>query len=392
MKRLLLDSGAMNEIKRDFSMELVHRLAEPDPLVQAVIGPRQVGKTTGVKQVLAELDAPSLYESADGAGAFAREWLLGVWQRGMRLPPGGTLVIDEIQKVDGWQDALKDLWDNHRTRGVRVIVLGSSSLEIQQGLKESLAGRYELVEVRHWGLSESRALDPSIDLGQDLLFGGYPGGYRFRGTPRRWQGYIRDSILENVLNRDILRLRPLPRPALFRQFLELLSAYPCREISYTKLLGNLQDHGNVEVVKHYLFLLSCAFLYRGLEKYAAKETIRKSSSPKILPLCPALCTRGGPMARWNDPDERGRLFETAVGAALARTDGDLFYWRDGADEVDFVFESDRLYAIEVKSGRKRRAGGLSAFLSRFPRAVPAIVAPEDYEAFDRDPGSFLSAL
>ena len=392
MKIFLVDFGAMNEIKRDFSMELARRLAEPDPLVQAVIGPRQVGKTTGVKQVLAEYDAPSLYESADGAGAFGREWLLGVWQRGMRLPPGGTLVIDEIQKVDGWQDALKDLWDNHRARGVRVVVLGSSSLEIQQGLKESLAGRYELVEVRHWGLSESRALDPSIGLEQYLLFGGYPGGYRFRGTPRRWQGYIRDSILENVLDRDILRLRPLPRPALFRQFLELLSAYPCREISYTKLLGNLQDRGNVEVVKHYLFLLSCAFLYRGLEKYAAKETIRKSSSPKILPLCPALCTRGGPMARWNDPDERGRLFETAVGAALARADGDLFYWRDGADEVDFVFESDRLYAIEVKSGRKRRAGGLTAFLSRFPRAVPVVVAPEDYEIFDRNPGAFLSAL
>ena len=382
----------MNEIKRTFSSELARRLAEPEPLVQAVIGPRQVGKTTGVKQVLAERGAPSLYASADGAGAFGREWLLETWQRGMRLPEGGVLVVDEIQKVDGWQDALKDLWDNHRARGVRVVVLGSSSLEIQQGLKESLAGRYELVPVGHWSLAESRELDPSLDLEQYLLFGGYPGGYRFRGAPRRWQRYVRESILENVLNKDVLRLRPLPRPALFRQFLELLSAYPCREISYTKLLGNLQDRGNVEVVKHYLFLLSCAFLYRGLEKYAAKETVKKSSSPKILPLCPALCTRGGAMARWRDPDERGRLFETAVGAALARADGDLYYWRDGPDEVDFVFESDRLYAIEVKSGRKRRAGGLSAFLARFPGAVPAVVAPEDYAAFDRDPESFLSAL
>lgn len=387
-----VESGAMKEISRGFSKELVRRLAEPEPLIQAVIGPRQVGKTTGVKQVLARCGAPSLYASADGAGAFGAEWLLGVWQRGMRLPSGGVLVVDEIQKVDGWQDVLKDLWDNHRTGGARVVVLGSSSLEIQKGLQESLAGRYELVEVRHWSLAESRELDPTLDLEQFLLFGGYPGGYRFRSSPRRWQSYIRDSILENVLNRDILRLRPLPRPALFRQFLELLSAYPCREISYTKLLGNLQDKGNVEVVKHYLFLLSCAFLYRGLEKYAAKETIKKSSSPKILPLCPALCTRGGAMARWRDPDERGRLFETAVGAALARTEGDLYYWRDGADEVDFVFESDRLYAIEVKSGRKRRAGGLSAFRTRFPAAVPVVVAPEDYEAFDRDPAAFLSAI
>ena len=382
----------MQLVRRSFSDELARRLAEPEPLIQAVIGPRQVGKTTGVKQVLADLPGASLYASADGAGAFGAEWLLEVWQRALRLPGNAVLAIDEIQKIDGWQDVLKDLWDNRRPQGLRVVVLGSSSLELRQGFAETLAGRYEQLEVRHWSLAESRALDPALGLDQYLLFGGYPGAYRFRASPRRWQRYIRESILENVLDRDILRLRPLPRPALLRQFLEILSAYPCREVSFTKLLGDLQDRGNVEVVKHYLFLLSCAFLYRGLGKYSAKATLRKASSPTILPLCPALCTRGAPLARWNDPDERGRLFETAVGAALARIDGELHYWRDGTDEVDFVLESDRLYAIEVKSGRKRRAAGLAAFLRHFPDAVPVILTPETYPDFDADPAAFLASI
>ena len=176
----------MQLLRRSFSDELARRLAEPAPLIQAVIGPRQVGKTTGVKQVLADLPEASLYASADGAGAFGAEWLLEVWQRARRLPGNAVLAIDEIQKIDSWQDVLKDLWDNRRPQGLRVVVLGSSSLELRQGFAETLAGRYEQLEVRHWSFAESRALDPALGLDQYLLFGGYPGAYRFRSSPRRW--------------------------------------------------------------------------------------------------------------------------------------------------------------------------------------------------------------
>ena len=380
----------MKEISRAFTKELKARLEEPSALIQAVLGPRQVGKTTGVKQCLARLRAKSLYVSADDLLASHSEWLLNQWQKALQLPQGSVFVIDEVQKIDRWQEALKHLWDNQNPTRLRVVVLGSSSFEIQQRLKESLAGRYEVLPVRHWNAAESEKLGVTFD--QYLVQGGYPGSYRFMKSESRWQAYLRDAIVENVLNKDIFRLRPLSKPVLFRQFLEIIRAYPCQEISYTKLLGQLQDQGNVELVKHYLFLLECAFLYRGLEKYSRKEHLKKGSSPKILPLCPALCTYEGGLKAWSEPERRGRLFEVAVGSVLNQLPGRLYYWRDGNDEVDFVYEADRTYAIEVKSGRKRKAGGLTAFTGRFPDAVPLFLDMEIYPRFEADPEGFLKLM
>jgi predicted AAA+ superfamily ATPase len=380
----------MKAITRAFTKELERRLKEPAGLIQAVLGPRQAGKTTGVRQCLTRLRAKSLYVSADDLSAPHPEWLLAQWQKASLLPVGSVFVVDEIQKVARWQEALKDLWDNRNPARLRVVVLGSSSLEIQQGVRESLAGRYETLPVYHWSAAESRML--GVPFERYLLQGGYPGSYRFAQSGPRWQTYLREAVVENVLNKDIFRLRPLPKPALFRQFLEIVRAYPCQEISYTKLLGQLQDRGNVELVKHYLFLLECAFLFRGLEKYSRREHLKKSSSPKLLPLCPALCTCEGSLKAWAEPEKKGRLFEVAVGAVLNRLPGRLYYWRERDDEVDFVYEADRTYAVEVKSSRKRGVGGLTAFVSRFPGAVPVFVDMDNYGSFEADAEGFLERL
>ncbi len=380
----------MQEIVRAFTKELAARLGEKDGLIQAVLGPRQVGKTTGVKQVLREIGAASLYVSADELIAPEADWLLRQWQKALLMPERSILVIDEIQKVEKWQEVLKQLWDNKNKNRLRVVVLGSSSFEIQQGLQESLAGRYEIIPVRHWNCSESHLMGVSFE--RYLVQGGYPGSYRFIQSPARWQSYVREAILENVINRDIFRLRPLSKPALFRQFVEIIRAYPCQEISYNKLLGQLQDKGNIDLIKNYLFLLECAFLYKGLEKYSRKEHVKKGSSPKILPLCPALCSYVGPLMAWNEPENRGRLFETMVGAQLAKLPGRLHYWREKSDEVDFVYEADKTFAIEVKAGRKRKSGGLSAFVKQFPYAIPVFVTPDTYAQFEQDPEGFLERM
>jgi len=380
----------MKAINRSFTSELARRLGEKDALIQAVLGPRQVGKTTGVKQCLAHLRAKSLYVSADDLMAPHPEWLLSQWQKAMLLPKGSVLVIDEVQKVDRWQEMLKELWDNRNPTRLRVVVLGSSSFEIQQGLKESLAGRYETLPVYHWSAAESDEL--GVPFEEYLIHGGYPGSYRLMKRAHRWQAYMRDAILENVLNRDIFRLRPLSKPILFRQFIEIIRAYPCQEISYNKLLGQLQDQGNVELVKHYLFLLECAFLYRGLEKYSRKEHLKKGSSPKILPLCPALCTYAGSLKTWAEPENSGRLFEVLVGAILNQLSGRLYYWRERNDEVDFVYEGDHTFAIEVKSGKKRHAGGLTVFVERYPDAIPVVIDRDRYPRFEANPEGFLNLM
>ncbi len=380
----------MQELKRDFVKILEARLQEEDPLIQAVLGPRQVGKTTGVKQCLAALTAQSFYVSADELFTADKTWLLRAWQQAQLLPSGSIFVVDEIQKVENWQSVLKDLWDNRNPKRLRVVVLGSSSFEIQQGLKETLAGRYEVIPVLHWTAAESAALGVSFK--DWVLRGGYPGSYRLLKDVARWQAYMKDSIIENVLNKDVFRLRPLMKPVLFRQFLEILRAYPCQEISYNKLLGQLQDRGNVELIKGYLQLLEAAFLFRSLEKYGRKEYLKKSSSPKILPLAPALCTYVDALRTWEEPEAFGRLFELAVGATLNRLLGRLYYWRERNDEVDFVYENGATYAIEVKSGRKKNTGGLVAFQKRFPDAKAVIITPENFEVFAQDPYAFLSLL
>lgn len=373
-----------------FVARLKERLEESSPLIQVVMGPRQVGKTTGVRQMLAGFKkAPVAYFSADDVTA-PREAILEQWQKARLAGPGSILVIDEIHKIPGWSETVKSLWDKEKPASrIKCVLLGSSSLSLQTGVSESLAGRFELVRVPHWNYEDSRR-GFKWDLETYLTYGGYPGSYPFIGDWRRWYEYVHHSIVETVIGKDILGQRSVAKPALFRQAFELLSRYPAQEISYTKLLGQLQDRGNTDLVKHYIELYEGAFLVRSLAKYSAKPVLRKSSSPKILPLCPALhtVTEGPDAARM--PERRGRLLELAVGMELARLPGELFYWRDGADEVDYVYRfAGKTFAVEVKSGRKKRAGGLSIFVGRFPRAHPVLVDFESFPAFSKDPEKFL---
>lgn len=386
----------------DFVGRLRERLEEPSPLIQVVMGPRQVGKTTGVRQMLVGFKkVPVAYFSADDVTA-PREAILEQWQKARLAGPGSILVIDEIHKVPGWSETVKSLWDKEKPANrIKCVLLGSSSLSLQTGVSESLTGRFELIRVPHWNYEDSRR-GFKWDLETYLTYGGYPGSYEYVGDWERWREYVHHSIIETVIGKDILGQRSVAKPALFRQAFELLTQYPAQEISYTKLLGQLQDRGNTDLVKHYIELYEGAFLVRALGKYSVKPGLmlrnprrgmRKSSSPKILPLCPALCTvtEGPDAARL--PERRGRLLELAVGMELARLPGELFYWRDGNDEVDYVYrDAGKTFAVEVKSGRKKKAGGLSVFVDRFPRAYPVLVDFENFPAFSKDPEKFLRTV
>jgi predicted AAA+ superfamily ATPase len=377
--------------ERLFVARLEQRLAEHHPLIQVLVGPRQVGKTTGIRQMLARCPFPSHYANADDLLVTDRTWLLEQWQNAQLLGDGALLVVDEIQKIPNWSETLKSLWDKNPGR-MRVVVLGSSSLRLQTGLTESLAGRFELTKVFHWGYSELKSAF-GYDLERYLRFGGYPGSVAYEQEYDRWYAYLKDAIVEAVIGKDILHNRKVGNPALFRQAFEILCHYPAQEISYTKLLGQLQDKGNTDLVKYYLELYSGAFLIHPLEKYSAKGWLTRSSSPKILIACPALYTMTEGPRVLDDLDRRGRVFELAVGAELLHLPGELYYWREKNAEVDFVYRyQGTLYAIEVKSGRRRSAKGLEAFLDHFPDARPVILTPDNFSLFSVDPLSFLGSL
>lgn len=366
-----------------FVTDLRKRLEEKGPLIQVILGPRQVGKTTGIRHCQELLKADTVYVSADDLPVHGRLWLIEQWQKARTKGRGTILIIDEIQKIGNWSETIKKLWDETRRGDIKVVLLGSSSLELQRGLTESLAGRYEAIQVHHWNFHESRTIR-KLPLEQYLEFGGYPGSYALLKDEERFRNYVLQSIIDRVIDKDILSLARVKSPALFRQSFEILCSYPAQEISFTKLLGQLQEGGNVELVKYYITLFEGAFLIKALQKYSTKPIKTRVSSPKILPMCPALTLVSA------KPHETGRQLELAVGALLARNFRNLHYWRDGANEVDFIAEDKTgLYAIEVKSGRRKSSHGLDVFLKRHAKAKPVFIDLENFEAFDKDPKAFL---
>lgn len=377
--------------ERTFVAQLEQRLLADQPLIQVLIGPRQIGKTTGIRQLLVRSPLKNHYANADDLLVTDRTWLLEQWQKARLLGDGSLLVIDEIQKIPNWSETLKALWDKS-PGSLRVVLLGSSSLQIQTGLTESLAGRFELTRIYHWTFTElKRAFD--YDLNRYLIYGGYPGSVPYENDFERWYAYLKDSIVESVIGKDILLNRKVNNPALFRQAFEILCRYPAQEISYTKLLGQLQDKGNTDLIKYYIELYAGAFLIRPLEKYSAKGWLTRSSSPKILISCPALYTMTQGSSGLDAPEERGRVFELAVGAQLLQLPGDLYYWRENNLEVDFIFRNKKsIYAIEVKSGRRKSSKGLAAFQKQFPGARPVIITTDNFSQFSEDPLAFLALV
>lgn len=283
----------MSEItyRRRMGDTLLERLREPRRFVQVLAGPRQTGKTTLARQVLDALDRPSHYASADGPTPGDPSWIETQWQLGRRRAPGGgaVLVLDEVQKVPRWSDVVKQLWDEDTERGVElhVVLLGSAPLLVHDGLTESLAGRFEMIRVPHWSFGEMRAAF-GWDLERYVYFGGYPGSAPLVDDPERWSAYILDSLVETTVSRDVLLQQRVDKPALLRRLFRLGCEYSGQVLSYTKMVGQLQDAGNTTTLAHYLELLEGAGLMMGLQKYSGGAVRRRSSSPKLLVLNTAL--------------------------------------------------------------------------------------------------------
>ena len=366
--------------ERSQAETLSGRLSEPRRFLQVVAGARQVGKTTLVEQVLGRLDAPSLFISADEPTLGDTAWLAAQWDRARLATAdageaGTVLALDEVQKIPGWSETVKRLWDEdtRARRPLKVVLLGSAPLLMQQGLTESLAGRFEVLHLPHWSYAEMQTAF-GFSLEDYLYFGGYPGAAPLIGEPQRWRRYLLDALIETTIARDVLLMTRVDKPALLRRLFELGCRYSGQILSYTKMLGQLQDAGNTVTLAHYLDLLGGAGMLTGLQKYAGKAVRQRGSSPKLQVLNTALMTAQSglsPQEARADGEFRGRLVESAVGAHLANAAAcgvcELTYWRERSREVDFVLRAGRVVvAIEVKSGRAPDAfPGLADFAAAF---------------------------
>lgn len=356
------------------------RMEEPRRFIQVLAGPRQVGKTTLVQQFVQQTNTPVLSVSADLVEPTNKEWIILQWETvrsKMRIQQltEYILIIDEIQRINDWSAVVKREWDADTQQGIniKVILLGSSRLLLKDGLTESLFGRFELIRMTHWTFAEMReAFDFSLD--EYIYFGGYPGGATLRSDENRWLDYMQHAIIEPGIEKDVLMTKRILKPALMRQLFEIGCSYSSEELSFTKVLGQLQDAGNVTTLSNYLYTLSEANLLGGLQKYAKDKARRYQSSPKFMvyntALLSALHGKGFDAER-ESPERWGRWVESAVGAYLlnqAEIYGyNVYYWRENNDEVDFVLENrnKELLAIEVKSGHRIDNAGVHVFEQKF---------------------------
>ncbi|MBN2494299.1 MAG: ATP-binding protein [Deltaproteobacteria bacterium] len=382
---------------------ILRRLTGPPELIQILMGPRQVGKTFAARAIASRWEGPVNYAAADTALPPGPEWIEMHWSAARRVAgqAPGLLVLDEVQKVRGWSEVVKALWDEDRASGlaIKVLLLGSSALLLAEGTSESLAGRFFLHRFPHWSYAECRDAF-GWDLDRWIFFGGYPGSAPLIEEEPDWRAYVNDSLIETVLARDVLAMQKVNKPALLRNLFLMATRFPAQVLSYNKMLGQLQDAGNTTTLAHYLQLLQTAFLLSGLERYSAGQSRSRASSPKLVLWNNALITAPGLRSFEQtraDPILWGRLVENAVGAHLLNhlqaLSYEITYWRHRNQEVDFVIRSgETVWAIEVKSGRPVRPQGLAAFRCLHPGSRILVVGSGGMtleEFFSADPESVL---
>ena len=367
------------EYRRSQYKEVMERMNEPRRFIQVLAGPRQVGKSTLIGQVLNDCTLPHYSYNADGVDENDSDWIRRIWestrvQMDSKQQTEVVLVIDEIQKIRQWSEMVKREWDadTRDKRQLKLFLLGSSRLMLRKGLTESLAGRFELIRLGHWTLSEMQdAFGWTLD--QYIYYGGYPGTAGVSEDMRRWKRYVRESLVAPAIEKDVILTSNIYKPALMKQLFELGCSYSAEQLSLTKVVGQLQDAGNVTTLSSYLNILRECNLLTGLQKFAHDGARRYQSVPKFQVYNNALLTayRGTSYDKdRTDPQIWGRWVESAVGAYLlsGAEEGDygVYYWRERSDEVDFVVvHQGEVIALEVKSGRRGMNSGLPLFCQKF---------------------------
>ncbi len=382
--------------KRPDYQLIKRRLEEERKFIQVVMGARQVGKSTVVKQVLKDLDVPYQFFSADNVPATNSTWVSDCWAAVRSLKKNNDwrsviLVIDEIQKIANWSEVVKKEWDDDTFHDydIKVLLLGSSRVLLEKGLSESLAGRFEEIRMSHWSYPEMKECF-GFSLEQYLFYGGYPGAASLIDDDDRFQQYIQSSIIEATINKDILMDTPISKPALLRQTFELGAAYSGQLLSLNKMLGALQDAGNTATLAGYIHLLEESGLLCGLQKFSIDTARRKASIPKLQVYNNALKRVYNPFTFEQTIRDRkiwGHIFESGIGAYLVSQAFihrfEVFYWRERNDEVDFILcKKGSVVAIEVKSNAEKKTDGLAKFRQLFRPQSSFIVGDGGIEAED----------
>lgn len=376
---------------------LAERLATRAPgRIQVLTGPRQVGKTTVLLELAAQLGSRSFYAAADDPNAGLPGFWTRFWSEVEQRAAGGQTIalLDEVHLLPDWAAALKGQWDAFRRRGlpIHIVATGSSALRVVHGSRESLAGRFERLTFAHWSaaaVAREFGLSAADAARQTVAFGSYPGAQPWLEDQARWRAYIRDAIIEPAIGRDVLALGHVRRPAFLRQLFAVAVGSPAAIVSLQKLQGQLGERGALETIAHYLGLLREAYLVVGLEKYSRQAVRRRAAPPKLVTLSNALVSAlhpDGPPDEAADAARFGAWVENACLAAAINAGQRVTYWREEPLEVDGVIEGSwGNLALEVKTNRfdGRDLVGLLEFCRRHPRFQPLVLTRPGQESLAR---------
>jgi len=370
---------------------LSSRLAESVPSrIQLLGGPRQVGKTTLLLELLDRFRGKAFYAAADGPDAALPGFWERLWIRAeevARAQDGAVVLLDEAHLLTDWATRLKGEWDRLRRRKVpvQIVATGSSALHLGAGSRESLAGRFERITLTHWSASSlAEVFHMSSRDAVDTLVrtGAYPGAFGYRDDLARWSAYVRDAIVEPAIGRDILALAAVRKPALLRQVFAVSASSPAQILSLQKIQGQLQEAGALETIAHYLALLEEAFLVAPVAKYSPRPARRRAAPPKLVTLSNAFLAvidpRGIP-DRDREPARFGAWVENACLAHAWNVGQQVSYWREEPLEVDAVLEGSwGKWVIEVKTGTIGRADlrGLAEFVARNREYHPLVLCDQ----------------
>jgi uncharacterized protein len=380
--------------------QLQKRISEPAPgLVQFLIGPRQIGKTTILLAIADQLKSRALYVAADAPEASLAGWWENVWQKAEDLAQKSTaaLLIDEIQYLPNWGRLLKSKVDYVRHNGIRLhmIVSGSSALGLHSGSRETMAGRFEINQILHWPAAElGKYFKLSDEKSVDRLikYGGYPGSMSFVNDLPRWRNYVRGSIIDPAIGRDILMMENVRKPALLRQTFAICIGHPAEIISLQKISGRLLEKGSMQAVAHYLNLLEEAGLVAAVGKYSDKPIRVRSSPPKFVVLNQAMLSSMeniNPPVQSAEPDRFGRWMENACMAHAWNAGQAIHYWRTEPLEVDMILSGSwGKWAVEIKTGNYslNELKGLFEFCRLYKKFKPLLLCDAGKESIATQAG------
>ena len=323
------------------------RLLQGFPVV-TVTGPRQSGKTTLVRHLLADkpyvsLEAPAQREFARSQPA---DFLL-------QFPQGA--VIDEAQNAPELLSEMQGVVDASGTMG-QFVLTGSHNLSLLSSVTQSLAGRTALVELLPLSIAELRDANLlATDYPQQMVKGFYPALYDRPLDPSEWL----QSYLVTYAERDARGLAAIQDLGAFQRFLKLTAARTGQLLNMQALAS---DAGvSDKTAKHWLSILETCYLVHFVRPHFANFGKRLTKSPKLyvtdVGLACALLGIETASQVQNHP-LRGALFETMVvneflkNRCNAGTRAPLYFWRDNiGTEVDLILErGNELAAVEIKSG------------------------------------------